>query len=119
VAREGEALLLGMVYCGICGRKMGVQHRVASEKRSSAYICQSGYENGDRLCQSMTSRQVGAVVGEVFLDSVSPLNLAIGLRVVEQLESDLAVQQRQRDLQLEQASYEARLAQRHCRKCLD
>jgi hypothetical protein len=60
----------------------------------------------------MTSRPVDAAVAEAFLDSVSPLNLAIGLRVVEQLENDLAVQQRQRDLQLEQARYEARLAQR-------
>jgi len=112
VAGEGEALLQGIVYCGICGRKMGVQHRAASEKRSSSYICQSGYEDGDKLCQSMTSRPVDAAVAEAFLDSVSPLNLAIGLRVVEQLENDLAVQQRQRDLQLERARYEARLAQR-------
>jgi DNA invertase Pin-like site-specific DNA recombinase len=112
VAREGEALLQGMVYCGICGRKMGVQHRAASEKRSSAYICQSGYDDGDRLCQSMTSRPVDAAIGEAFLESVSPLNLAIGLRVVEQLENDLSTQQRQRDLQLEQARYDVRLAQR-------
>jgi hypothetical protein len=112
VAREGEALLQGMVYCAICGRKMGVQHHAASEKRSSSYLCQSGYEDGDRLCQSMTSRPVDAAVSQAFLESVSPLNLAIGLRVVEQLETDLAAQQRQRDLQLEQARYEARLAQR-------
>jgi hypothetical protein len=112
VAREGEALLQGMVYCGICGRKMGVHHHAGGEKRSSAYVCQSGYEDGDRLCQSMTSRPVDVAVAEAFLDSVSPLSLAIGLRVVEQLENDLAVQQRQRDLQLERARYEARLTQR-------
>ncbi len=112
VAREGEALLQGMAYCGICGRKMGVHHHAGGEKRSSTYVCQSGYEDGDRLCQSMTSRPVDATVAEAFLDSVSPLSLAIGLRVVEQLENDLAVQQRQRDLQLERARYEARLAQR-------
>ena len=112
VAREGSALLQGIVYCGICGRKMGVQHRAASEKRSSGYICQSGYEDGDRLCQSMTSRPVDAAVAQAFLESVSPLSLEVGLRVVEQLERDLATQQRQRELQLEQARYEARLAQR-------
>jgi len=112
VAREGDALLQGMVCCGICGRKMGVHHHAGSEKRSSTYVCQSGYEDGDRLCQSMTSRPVDGAVAEAFLDSVSPLNLAIGLRVVEQLENDLAIQQRQRDLQLERARYEVRLAQR-------
>jgi DNA invertase Pin-like site-specific DNA recombinase len=112
VAREGSALLQGMVYCAICGRKMGVQNRALSEKRSPSYICQSGYEDGDKLCQSMTSRPVDAIVVEAFLESVSPMSLEVGLRVLEQLENDLAVQRRQRELQLEQARYEARLAQR-------
>jgi DNA invertase Pin-like site-specific DNA recombinase len=112
VAREGSALLQGMVYCGICGRKMGVQNRAVSEKRSPTYLCQSGYEDGDKICQSMTSRPVDAAVVEAFLQSVSPLSLEVGLRVLEQLEKDLTVQRRQRELQLEQARYEARLAQR-------
>jgi DNA invertase Pin-like site-specific DNA recombinase len=112
VAREGNALLQGIVYCGLCGRKMGIQHHAASEKRSSAYLCQSGCADGDKLCQSMTSRPVDAAVVEAFLESVCPLSLEIGLKVVEQLEKDLADQRRQRELQLEQARYEARLAQR-------
>ena len=113
VAREGSALLQGIVYCGICGRKMSVQHRAANEKRSSAYLCQSGYQDGgDKICQSMTSRPVDAAVAEAFLESVSPLSLEIGLQVLEQLENDLSAQRRQRELQLEQARYEARLAQR-------
>jgi len=60
----------------------------------------------------MTSRPVDATVVEAFLESVSPMSLEVGLRVLEQLENDLAVQRRQRELQLEQARYEARLAQR-------
>ena len=114
VAREGNALLQGMVYCGICGRKMGVQNRALSEKRSPSYICQSGYYNGedDKVCQSMTSRPVDAAIVEAFLEAVSPMSLEVGLRVLEQLEQDLAAQRRQRELQLEQARYEARLAQR-------
>src|SRR5207249_2796515 len=42
VEREGNALLQGMVYCGVCGQSMSVQHRAETEKRSSAYICQRG-----------------------------------------------------------------------------
>jgi hypothetical protein len=62
VAREGNALLQGIVYCGICGCKMGVQNRALSEKRSPSYICQANYQNGevDKICQSMTSRPVDA-----------------------------------------------------------
>jgi DNA invertase Pin-like site-specific DNA recombinase len=114
VAREGNALLQGIVYCGICGRKMGVQNRALSEKRSPSYICQSSYHNGEaeKICQSMTSRPVDAAIAKAFLESVSPMSLEVGLRVLEQLEHDLAAQRRQRELQLEQARYEARLAQR-------
>ena len=114
VAREGKALLQGIVYCGICGRKMGVQNHVLREKRSPNYICQSSYREGeaDKICQSMTSRPVDAAIVEAFLESVTPMSLEVGFRVLEQLEQDLAAQRRQRELQLEQARYEARLAQR-------
>ena len=114
MAREGNALLQGIVYCGICGCKMGVQNRAVSEKRSPAYICQASYHNGDadKICQSMTSRPVDAAVVEAFLEAVSPVGVEVGFRVLEQLEPDLAAQRRQRELQLEQARYEARLAQR-------
>ena len=114
VAREGNALLQGIVYCGICGRKMGVQNHALREKRSPNYICQSSYREGeaDKICQSMTSRPVDAAIVEAFLESVSPMSLEVGFRILEQLEQDLAAQRRQRELQLEQARYEVRLAQR-------
>jgi DNA invertase Pin-like site-specific DNA recombinase len=114
VAREGSALLQGIVYCGVCGRKMGIQNRAAKEKRSPSYICVGGYaQNGDEsVCQSMTSRPVDVAVAEALLLAVSPASLQVAARVVEQIERDLAVQHRQRELQLEQARYEARLAQR-------
>jgi hypothetical protein len=114
VVREGSALLQGIVYCGICGNKMGVQNHVLREKRSPSYICQASYHNGDadKICQSMTSRPVDAAIAEALLEAVSPLGVEVGFRVLEQLEQDMAAQRRQRELQLEQARYEARLAQR-------
>ncbi|HKA59705.1 MAG TPA: recombinase zinc beta ribbon domain-containing protein, partial [Gemmatimonadales bacterium] len=113
VAREGTALLQGLAVCGRCGRKMGVQHHSAHERRSSVYVCQQGYTNGDtHVCQSMTSRAVDAGVVRAFLDAVSPASLPVAMRVLEQIEHDLAGQRRQRELQLEQARYDARLAQR-------
>jgi DNA invertase Pin-like site-specific DNA recombinase len=113
VAREGTALLQGLVVCGRCGRTMGVQHHSAHERRSSVYVCQQGYSNGDtHVCQSMTSRAVDAGVVQAFLDAVSPESLPVAVRVLDQIEHDLAGQRRQRELQLEQARYDARLARR-------
>jgi DNA invertase Pin-like site-specific DNA recombinase len=113
VAREGTALLQGLVVCGVCGRKMTVQHRVAREGRSPSYMCQQGYSNGDaHICQSMTSRPVDAGVVQAFLAAVSPASVPVAMRVLDQIEHDLSGQRRQRELQLEQARYDARLAQR-------
>jgi DNA invertase Pin-like site-specific DNA recombinase len=114
VARGGAALLQGIVWCGYCGRKMGVQHPSTKEKRSPAYLCQLGQqqEGQERLCQSMTARPVDAAVTQAFLEAVSPLGLEVATQVLDQAEQQLLAQRRQWELQLEQARYEARLAQR-------
>jgi hypothetical protein len=113
VPREGRALLQGIVYCGVCGRKMSVQNRAVTENRSPSYICGRAYQDGDeKICQSMTSRPVDAAVVEAFLGAVSPGGLRVAMRVLDQVEQDLIAQRRQRELQLEQARYETRLVQR-------
>ena len=113
VPREGRALLQGIVYCGVCGRKMSVQDRAVKENRSPSYICGRAYQDGDeKICQSMTSRPVDATVVEAFLATVSPVSLRVAMQVLDQVEQDLIAQRQQRELQLEQARYEARLAQR-------
>jgi hypothetical protein len=60
----------------------------------------------------MISRPVDAAVVKAFLTAVSPMGLRVATRVLDQVEEDLIGQRRQRDLQLEQARYEARLAER-------
>lgn len=112
-AREGSALLQGVAACGLCGRKMAVQHHAARDGRAPTYLCSAGYQQGDRhLCQSLSARPVDAAVVAAFLEAASPLSLAISLQVLDRIEEDLADQRRQWELQLQQARYEARLAQR-------
>jgi recombinase-like zinc beta ribbon protein len=114
VARQGAALLQGIVWCGHCGRKMGVQHHASKEKRSATYICQQGHQQDgeDTICQSMTARPVDAAVVQAFLEAVSPVGVEVAVRVLSQVEQQLQDLRRQWELQLEQARYEARLAQR-------
>src|SRR3989442_8303597 len=92
---------------------MGVQHHSAHERRSSVYVCQQGYTNGDtHVCQCMTARAVDAGVVQAFLEAVSPESVPIAMRVLDQIEQDFAGQRRQRELPFEQTRYDARLAQR-------
>jgi hypothetical protein len=113
VPREGRALLQGIIHCGLCGRKMSVQNRSVKESRSPSYVCVHGYQNGEeKTCQCMTSRPIDAAVAEAFLAAISPVNVRVATQVMNQIEQELVSQRRQRELQLEQARYEARLAQR-------
>ena len=113
VPREGRALLQGIVYCGVCGRKMSVQNRSMKESRWPSYVCGRGYQSGEeKSCQCMTSRPIDAAVVEAFLAAISPVNVRVATQVMDQMEQELVSQRRQRELQLEQARYEARLAQR-------
>ncbi len=93
---------------------MGVQHQATKEKRSPAYICQQGHQQDgeDRICQSMTARPVDTAVVQAFLEAVSPVGVEVAVRVLSQVEQQLQELRRQWELQLEQARYEARLAQR-------
>ncbi len=112
-AREGAALLQGIVYCGVCGRKMSIQNRASVEKRAPSYICQRGYEDGEQhICQSMSARHIDARVADAFLEAISPRRLEVAIRVLDQVEQKIAAQRRQWELQLEQARYEARVAGR-------
>ena len=118
VAREGTALLQGLVSCDRCGQAMRTQHQAARERRSPSYVCAAGYQEGAaHVCQSMTARPVDALVVQAFLAAVSPLQLAVALQVLDRVEDDLVAQRRQQELQLEQARYEARHAQRQYDAC--
>src|SRR5258705_10476937 len=60
----------------------------------------------------MPSRPVDAAGVDALLAAASPISLRVATQVLDQVEQDLVAQRRQRELQLEQARYEARLAQR-------
>src|SRR3989442_2988787 len=56
----------------------------------------------------MPARAVDATVAQALLEAVSPQSLPVAMRVLEQVEQELAAQRRQRELQLEQAGHQAR-----------
>ena len=60
----------------------------------------------------MTARPVDAAVVQAFLEAVSPVGVEVAVAVLSQVEQQLLDLRRQQELQLEQARYEARLAQR-------
>lgn len=112
-AREGAALLQGLVWCGYCGAKMGVNSYSASDRRRPSYICSHAYSEGAaHTCQSMTSKPIDDLVVSLFLEALAPAQIKIALQAIEQLQQERQVLQHQWEQQLEQARYEAQFAQR-------
>jgi len=112
-AREGAALLQGLVWCGYCGAKMGVNSYSVRDHRRPSYICSHAYSEGDaHTCQSMTSKPIDDLVVSLFLEALAPAQIKIALQAIEQLQQERQALQHQWEQQLEQARYEVQFAQR-------
>ena len=81
--REGAALLQGLVICGVCGRRMTVRYRSDSGRQSTVYVCQyEGNDTASAKCQSITGTGIDRGIGEVLLQTVSPVSLEVALQVL-------------------------------------
>jgi DNA invertase Pin-like site-specific DNA recombinase len=109
--REGHALLQGLVLCGRCGRRMGVRYTRAGTTPS--YECtQAHKQQGGRTCQFVRGDGVDAAVARLFLEAIQPAQLEVSLATLEQIEEQARQVERQWQLRLERARYEADLARR-------
>jgi len=111
VAREGQALLQGLVLCGQCGRRMSV--RYLGKGATPSYECNQVHkEQGGRTCQSIRGDGVDAAVTHLFLEALQPAQLDVSLATLQEIEDQARQVERQWRLRLERASYEADLARR-------
>ena len=108
-AREGAALLQGIVICGRCGRRMNLRYR----DNTHYYRCQLAYqEYGEPLCQFIRGEEVDAEVTALLLDAMNPAQLNISLQALEEVEAHTQQIENHWRLRLERAEYEAALARR-------
>jgi DNA invertase Pin-like site-specific DNA recombinase len=108
-ARAGTALLQGLVHCGRCGRQMGVSYG----RQQPRYECRSAQIcHAEAMCQSFVAGAIDAAVVGAFLEAVRPAGLEATLAALRKLEQERQGVDRQWQLRLERARYEARLAQR-------
>jgi DNA invertase Pin-like site-specific DNA recombinase len=109
--REGPALLQGLVICGVCGNRMTVRYHERQGSPLPEYICQrSGIEHGQPCCQRISGVTVDHVIGELLVETVTPMALEVALAVQEELSSRVNEADRLRAKQVERARYEADLA---------
>ena len=112
-AREGPALLQGLILCGRCGGRMTVRYHVRYGRLCPDYLCQhEGIEHAQPLCQHVPGYGIDAAIGELLVEAVSPVALEVALTVQQELQSRLEEADRLRLQQVERAQYEADLARR-------
>jgi DNA invertase Pin-like site-specific DNA recombinase len=109
--RQGHALLQGVVLCGRCGRRMSV--RYTRNGTTPSYECNQVHkQQGGRTCQFVRGDAVDAAVARLFLEALQPAQLEVSLATLEQIEDQARQLERQGQLRLERARYEADLARR-------
>lgn len=110
--RSGGALLQGLVLCGHCGHRMRVAYD-GHDGRAS-YRCTSTIVSGyaSRTCGSVRAAAIDDAVGERFLGALTSDALTVALAVSEEALAQSATLDRQWTLRVQQARYEAQLAER-------
>ena len=112
--RRGGGLLQGLVVCGRCGCRMLLHYGTTA----AAYICSTRHKRyGEPICQSLTIEHVDQAVSEVVLQVMEPAQVEAALALAEDLERDRVTVERQWELRLERARYEADRAFRQYDLC--
>ena len=111
--REGPALLQGIIICGTCGQRMTVRYHQRRGQELPAYVCQrDGIEHGHRICQAIPGAGLDQRIGQLLLDTLTPLAIEAALTVTAELEHRAAEADALRAAHVERARYHADLARR-------
>jgi len=107
-AREGPALLQGLVLCGQCGRSMTLRYHQRGGRLTPNYVCaKAAVEEAQPVCQSIPGGGVDEAVGRLLMECVTPLALEVALKVQEELQARLEEADRLRQQHVQRAQYEA------------
>jgi DNA invertase Pin-like site-specific DNA recombinase len=112
-AREGPALLQGLVVCGRCGQRMTVRYQQRGHDLTPVYVCQrTGIQTATPSCQAILGGGVDQAVSELLLETVTPMALEVALAVSDELAAHAEEADRLRRAQVERARHTAELARR-------
>jgi DNA invertase Pin-like site-specific DNA recombinase len=107
--RAGQGLLVGLLRCGHCGRKLHVRYW-GGRGTNARYLCKGDYDDGGQYCIGFGGSSVDRRVGQEVLKVISPLGAEASLRALEDLSAGDAAQQAALFNKLQQLEYEAKKA---------
>jgi hypothetical protein len=107
--RKGQGLLVGLLRCGRCGRRMHVRYW-GGKGTHGRYACKGDYDAGGQYCNAFGGGLVDRGFSERLLEVISPLGMEASLRAVEELSSKDDERRQARLRKLQQLEYEAQRA---------
>jgi DNA invertase Pin-like site-specific DNA recombinase len=112
-AREGLALLQGLLLCGTCGRALTVRY-LGNGGIYPCYQCNRLRRDGvsRKDCMSFRCDLLDGAISEEVLKALRPAELELALAALQELESRDQTILHQWQMRLERAEYEAALAER-------
>ena len=112
-AREGLALLQGLLLCGQCSRALTVRYR-GNGGIYPTYLCNWLHHQAlaTKDCMSFRCDVLDALIVEEVFKALQPVELELALAALRELETHDQAIMRQWQMRLERAEYEAALAER-------
>jgi Recombinase/Recombinase zinc beta ribbon domain len=107
--RAGQGLLVGLLRCGHCGRKLHVRYW-GGTGTNARYLCKGDYDDGGPYCIGFGGAMVDRRLSEELLKVISSLGVEASLKATEELSSGEAAQRAALSSKLEQLEYEAKRA---------
>lgn len=108
-AREGSALLAGLVFCQHCGKRMRVRYTLGKPY----YTCDAAERRfGAAICNRASAQRVDALVEDLFLTLLNPETLELSLSFESRLQEEAQGLEQGWQDKLKRLAYQADLAKR-------
>jgi DNA invertase Pin-like site-specific DNA recombinase len=114
--RGGRALLAGLICCARCGRRLSVVY--TGRYPRPVYRCeQPNSQLGQRRCLSVAGKRIDEIVAAEMLRAAAPMAIEAAEEAERMLRHEDQDRRRIAELELQQAQYDASLAERRYAAC--
>jgi DNA invertase Pin-like site-specific DNA recombinase len=114
--RGGRALLAGLICCARCGRRLSVLY--TGRYPRPIYRCeQPNVQLGQRRCLTVAGKRIDATIAAEMLRAVTPMAIEAAEEAERMLRDEDQDRRRIAELELQQAQYDASLAERRYAAC--
>ena len=111
-AKNGPAILAGLLRCGHCGRRLFVGYS-GKGGRVPRYNCTGGrVDRGSASCQSLGGVAVERAVTDAMLEAIEPVGIEASLTALEHIDQKNDAKRQSLEMALEKANYEVDRARR-------